>query len=217
MIEIIPSILVKTEKELLEKVLVTESLTGRAHLDIADGLFVSNVTIEGPREIDRLKTSLKFTVHLMVSRPENHLGRWLALAETEKVDQFIFHVEGSPQPLVAINLLKDQNCLAGLALNPSTPLSTIKSLIDEIDFVHFLTVEPGFYGGKFLPEVVSKIVDFHYFYPDKIISVDGGVNPDNASELIKAGASRLVVGSYLWQNENLGRAWQEINESAANH
>ena len=91
MTEIIPSILVKTREELIEKVIAVEPYVDRIHLDIADGIFVPNITISGFEEIEDLDTDLKIGVHLMVSKPENHIVRWL---ETP-ADQFIFHIEAT--------------------------------------------------------------------------------------------------------------------------
>jgi len=196
MIEILPSILVKTKEELEEKVRAIELHCERAHLDIADGIFVPNKTIDGFLELEQIETELLFAVHLMVSKPENHVARWLETV----VDSIIFHTESTQKHIEVINLIKEGDCEVGIALNPSTPHTAISEWVDLVDFVHFMTVEPGFYGGKFVDSVVDKIKDFHYFYPDKPIRVDGAVTPDTASRLIEAGATSLIVGHYLFEN-----------------
>lgn len=202
MVEIIPSILVKTKEEFLEKIRATETITERGHLDIADGIFVPNMTISGFEEMASVETALKIDVHLMVSKPENHISRWLVTP----VESIIFHTEATKKHLEVIATIKEGDRLVGLALNPETPLEAIKPFVDNVDFIHFLTVQPGFYGGKFVEKVVGKMSDFHYFYPDKPISVDGGVTPEIATKLIEAGASKLVVGSYLWQSGDIVKA-----------
>ena len=204
--EIIPSILVKTKEEFLEKVIAIEPYVARAHIDIADGIFVPNMTIDGIEEIEEAETSLQFGVHLMVSKPENHIHRWLQTP----ADRFAFHIEATKKCGEIIGEIKEAEKIAGIALNPKTPISEIEPYIDLLDFVHFMTVEPGFYGSKFIDPVLDKIRDFHYFYPDKPIQVDGAVDPETAPKLINAGVSLLVVGSYIWENHDAGKAIETL-------
>ena len=157
MIEIIPSILVKTREEMIEKITAVEPYVERIHLDIADGIFVPNMTILGLEEMDELDTKLKIGVHLMVSKPENHIGHWV---ETP-ADKFIFHIEATSKAQEVMDAVKEADKSVGIALNPQTPVSKIEPFIDQVDFVHFMTVEPGFYGGKFVDSAVEKIKDFH--------------------------------------------------------
>lgn len=191
---------------MVNKIIAVEPYVERVHLDIADGIFVPNLTIAGPEEVDTLETNLKIGVHLMVSKPENHVARWL---ETS-VDKIIFHIEATQLVQEAINAAKDGDRSIGIALNPKTPVSRIEPYIDQIDFVHFMTVEPGFYGGEFMESVVDKISDFHYFYPDKSIEVDGGVNSETAPKLIAAGAGILVVGSHIFESGDVGKAIENL-------
>lgn len=193
---------------MVNKIIAVEPYVDRVHLDIADGIFVPNMTIAGPEEVETLETGLNISAHLMVSKPENHIARWL---ETT-VDQIIFHVEATKKAQEIINAIKDGEKSIGIALNPKTPVSAIDPFIDQIDFVHFMTVEPGFYGGKSVESVVDKISDFHYYYPDKPIEVDGAVNLDTAPKLITAGASMLVVGSYIFENNDVQTAIEKLKE-----
>ena len=209
MIEIIPSILVKTGEELVEKIMAIEPYAERAHLDIADGIFVPNMTILGLEEVGTLDTGLKIEVHLMVSKPENHIGRWL---ETQ-ADKFIFHIEATTKAQEIIDAVKEADKTVGIALNPGTPVDKIKPFIDQVDLVHFMTVEPGFYGGEFVESVVDKIKDFNYYYPDKPIEVDGGVVPETVPKLAGAGASTLVSGSYVWESKDIAKALEELKHS----
>ena len=209
MVEIIPSILVKTKEEFLNNILAVENLTERVHLDIADGIFVPNMTISGFEEVESIETSLKIEAHLMVSKPENHVIRWL---ETQ-VDSLIFHIEATQKATEVIEKAKEADRRIGVALNPETPISALAAFIDQIDFVHFMTVEPGFYGGQFVESVLDKMSDFHYFYPDKPISVDGGVNLETAPKLIQAGANTLIVGSYIWNSKDVTQAIEEIKKN----
>ena len=208
MSEIIPAILAKTKEELLDKIIIVEPYIKRVHLDIADGIFVPNTTLDGYEEVEEIETSLKIEVHLMVSKPENHIVRWL---ETP-ADKFIFHIEATGKPRVVIDAVRegDGERQVGVALNPATPVSAIEPILELVDFVHFMTVEPGFYGGKFMESVLDKISDFHYFYPDKPIKVDGGITPENAPQLIEAGATMLVVGNYIFKNHDVKEAIQNL-------
>jgi ribulose-phosphate 3-epimerase len=208
MIEIIPSILVKSKEEFLEKVVAIEPYAQYAHIDIADGIFVPNMTIDGIEEIEEVETSLIFGVHLMVSKPENHIHRWLQTP----AEKFIFHIEATKKAAEIIGETKEAEKQIGVALNPKTPVSEIESIVDLVDFVHFMTVEPGFYGGKFQENVIDKITDFHYFYPDKQIYVDGSVNVENISKLINAGVSNLVVGNYIWESGDVGKAIEMLKK-----
>lgn len=205
-IEIIPSILVKTREELVEKIIAVEPYVDSIHLDIADGIFVPNITILGFEETETIETDLKIGVHLMVSKPENHIVRWLKTP----ADEFVFHIEATQKVQEVIDTIKEADKSVGIAINPQTSADGIKPFIDFIDFVHFMTVEPGFYGGEFVESVLDKIADFHYFYPDKPIQVDGGVTPENAPKLIKAGASILVAGSYIWESKNIEIALDQL-------
>jgi len=210
MTEIVPSILVKTREELIEKVIAVEPYVDRIHLDIADGIFVPNITISGFEEIEDLDTDLKIGVHLMVSKPENHIVRWL---ETP-ADQFIFHIEATEKAQEVIDKVKEADKMVGIAINPQTPISAIESFIDQVDLVHFMTVEPGFYGGEFVESVLNKISDFHFYYPDKPIEVDGGVDPETEPKLIKAGVSLLVAGSYIFKSKDHAKAIEKLKEIA---
>ncbi|MBI2669954.1 MAG: ribulose-phosphate 3-epimerase [Candidatus Yanofskybacteria bacterium] len=212
MTEVIPSILVKTKEELLSKILAVETHVERIHLDIADGIFVPNMTMLGFEEVESLDTNLKIGVHLMVSKPENHIVRWL---ETP-ADKFIFHIEATNKAQEVIDAVKEADKTIGIAVNPQTPVNKIGPYIDQVDFVHFMTVEPGFYGGEFVESVVEKIKDFHFYYPDKPIEVDGGVTPETAPKLIEAGASMLVAGSYIWESKDIKAAIQKLQAATDN-
>lgn len=206
MAEIIPSILVKTKEEFLKRAVAIEPYATTAHLDIADGIFVSNMTIDGIEELEELETSLIFGVHLMVSKPENHIHRWLQTP----ADKFVFHIESTKKAGEIINAVKETEKAIGIALNPKTPTKEVEPFVDLVDFVHFMTVEPGFYGSKFEESTVDKIADFHYFYPDKDIEVDGAVSPETLPRLVAAGAKMLVVGSYIWESGDAGKAMENL-------
>ena len=100
--------------------------------------------------------------------------------------------------------------LAGIAINPKTDISALNYVINMADVVHVMTVHPGDYGGKFLPEVASKIVNIRVKRPLLPISVDGGINPENSKILIDAGATVLIVGSYILNDSNPKEAYERF-------
>ncbi|MFH1769484.1 MAG: ribulose-phosphate 3-epimerase [Parcubacteria group bacterium] len=210
--EIIPSILVNTAEEFQEHLAKVESYVDRIHLDITDGIFVPNATIEGYPQLKELETDISIGVHLMVSKPENHVSHWL----DTQADKFIFHIEATSKPEEVINILKENDVMVGVALNPETPADDIEDIIDQIDFVHFMTVEPGFYGSDFVQDVIEKIQDFNYMYPDIPIEVDGGITPVTAPLLAKVGVSMFVSGSYIFTSSDVDKAISNLRSSIEN-
>lgn len=194
----------------MEKIIAVEPYANSVHLDIADGIFVPNITIPGFEETETVETDLKIGVHLMVSKPENHIVRWLRTP----AESFVFHIEATQKAQEVIDTIKEADKSVGIAINPQTPTDRIEPFVDYIDFVHFMTVEPGFYGGEFVESVLDKISDFHYFYPDKPIKVDGGVNPETAPKLVKAGASILIAGSYIWESKDIEMAINQLKAAS---
>lgn len=206
MIEIVPAILTNSSDEFEEMIRSVEPHFSYVHLDIADGVFVPNTTIKGADELERAHTPLKTTVHLMVAGPENIIEQWL---HTE-VEAFILHIESTKQMDKLISDTKDRGKKVGIAINPDTPIEELTPFVDKVDFVNFMTVDPGFYGSEFRPEVLDKIKDFKRRYANVKISVDGGINPITARKAVEAGADILIAGSYFF------RYGQDMNEALEN-
>ncbi|MBI2674164.1 MAG: ribulose-phosphate 3-epimerase [Candidatus Yanofskybacteria bacterium] len=211
MVQIIPAILTNDPDEFERVVQLVEPHTTRAHLDIADGIFVPNETIKGYAEIERETSNLRYDVHLMVKDPLEQLSHW----ETEKADRFIIHAE-SDNVISAINLLRQKKKGVGLALNPGTLVTEAERYMRYVDFVQFMTVNPGFQGTEFLDHVVEKIDDFHKNYPASVIAVDGGISPATAKKVIQAGASVLVSGSLILKSGNVGKRIEELKKIGEN-
>lgn len=209
MIEIIPAILTKDSGEFAEMVKEIEPFSKKIHLDIADGVFVPNKTIDGIEELSNLKNKdIEICAHLMVAKPEEMITNWLKTS----AKGYIFHIEATAQADRLIEILKKNNKKASIALNPSTPSELILPYINQIDCVHFMAVEPGFYGGGFIPAVIDKIAAFHAAYPDVKISVDGGVTPETAPRLAAAGVNILISGSYIFKSADIGEAIKNLQE-----
>jgi len=208
MIEIIPSIISNSFAEFEEKVGMVDKYVDKVQLDIMDGVFVDGKTFDGINESKKINTDCKIDVHLMIAKPENHIIQWLSTP----VDTIYIHWESTNKIQQIINTIRDESDKSiGLVFNPETDYSDFSQFDDQIDFVQFMTVHPGKYGAKFIPEVLNKIADFHFSFPEIAIAVDGGVDNLTAPQIIKAGASLLVSGSYIFNNPDLS-----IEESIEN-
>lgn len=212
MIKIIPSILAKTSEEFERMVRMVEPYVDRVHLDIGDGEFVPTKTISGHEELIKIETKVKFDVHLMVSRPEDQMYFWYVT----KADRFLIHAETDHGHASLIEQIHFNDRKVGMVLNPETQTEKITEIIDNIDFVQFMTVQPGFYGSEFEESVVNKILEFHGQYPNMPIFVDGSVNPETLLRLVAVGATNLVVGSYIINSPDAGKAIEELNKMSNN-
>ena len=173
------------------------------HLDIMDGNFVPNISF-GPRIVESIKskTSLPLEVHLMVEKPENHIKSFINAGG----DIIIVHYETSNHLDRLIQTINEANVKSGIALNPATPLSVIEYLTNKIDVLLLMTVNPGFGGQKFIPEMISKIEKARKIIDNQkksiSLAVDGGINLDNISKVIEAGAEIIVAGQIIFNSEN---------------
>jgi len=153
--------------------------------------------------LDKLDTSLRFEVHLMVNDPIEYVEN---LLKTEKVDKYILHVESKGNLNNAITMIKDAGHEVGLSLNPQTSNEVLAEYLERIDFVQFMTVDPGFYGSPFVEDVLDKMTDFHYVHPHIPIQADGGINEKTAQKVVAAGAIILSAGSYIFKSDDIGEA-----------
>ena len=175
-------------------------ITDLIHLDIMDGHFVPQLTFgeQIAKEIVS-STRIPIDVHLMVSHPEREVPKYFAL----KPHNITFHYEATLFPLRLARTIREQNILAGIALNPSTPVSFLKDVISAFDMVLLMTVEPGYYGQKFLDtnfDRIKELVDLKEKYNNKLlIEVDGGIDNTNSLDLKKSGVNILVSGSFIFK------------------
>ena len=173
------------------------------HLDIMDGNFVPNISF-GPRMVESIKrkTSLPLEVHLMIEKPENHIKSFIDAGG----DIIIVHYETSKHPDRLIQTINEADVKSGIALNPATPLNVIEYLINKIDILLLMTVNPGFGGQKFIPEMIGKIEKARKIIDNQkksiSLGVDGGINLDNISKVINAGAEIIVVGQIVFKSAN---------------
>jgi ribulose-phosphate 3-epimerase len=181
------------------------------HLDIMDGNFVPNISF-GPRIVKSIKskTSLPLEVHLMVEKPENHIKSFIDAGG----DIIIIHYETSKHLDRLIQTINEANVKSGIALNPATPLSVIEYLINKIDILLLMTVNPGFGGQKFIPEMISKIEKARKIIDNQkksvSLAVDGGINLNNISKVTEAGVDIIVVGQIIFKSANPEMTIREI-------
>ena len=165
------------------------------HLDVMDGNFVPNISF-GPVVIKSLRahSNLIFDVHLMIENPDKYVAEFVDAG----ADIICVHVESTKHLNRTIQLIKSYKKKVGVALNPSTSLDTIKYDLDNIDMVLIMTVNPGFGGQKFIPQMLQKIKELRKIAPNIDIQVDGGINDEISKLVIEAGANVLVAGSYVF-------------------
>jgi ribulose-phosphate 3-epimerase len=183
------------------------------HLDVMDGHFVPNLSY-GPMVIEGIRplTKLPFEAHLMISQPERYVDEYIAAG----CQMITFHIEAVPDPLPLIRRIQEAGCLAGLSLNPGTSTSALSASISECDNVLVMSVEPGFGGQAFMPEVLQKVVEIRQrAREDALVSIDGGIGPKTIGESAQAGASLFVVGSAIFDEPDYQVAILELERLSA--
>ncbi|BAT72558.1 ribulose-phosphate 3-epimerase [Thermosulfidibacter takaii ABI70S6] len=204
MIKISPSILSADFWRLGEQIRkVEEGGADYLHIDVMDGHFVPNISIGIPvvKSI-KGKTRLPLDVHIMVDNPEVYAPKFVEAG----ANILTFHVEATPHPNRVIQSIKALGAKAGIVLNPTTPLSTLEYILQDVDIVLLMSVNPGFGGQKFLPFVLKKIEKLREMIDSaklKVeIEVDGGIGPTNIKDVAKAGANVIVAGSSVFSADD---------------
>jgi ribulose-phosphate 3-epimerase len=212
MIKVAPSILSADFAKLGDEVKDVE-LGGAdyIHVDVMDGHFVPNITI-GPLIVEAIRpvTTLPLDVHLMIENPDAYIPQFAKAG----ADIITVHVEACRHLHRTIQLIKEHGVKPGVVLNPSTPVEMIKHIIEDIDMVLLMTVNPGFGGQAFIPNVLPKIREVRQLAdqlnPTLEIEVDGGINAKTAVLVKEAGANVLVAGSFIYNNSNREEAIKAV-------
>jgi len=218
MIKLAPSILSADFTRLGEQIAeVARAGADYIHVDVMDGHFVPNITIGAPVVASiRPVTSLPLDVHLMIEHPERYISEFVQAG----ADIITVHVEASPHLHATIRLIKELGVKAGVSLNPPTPLSAIEEFMPHVDLVLIMSVNPGFGGQSFIPATLPRIANMRKMLDDRKLSaeleVDGGINADNAPDIVKAGANVLVAGNSVFRaKEGISQAIRRLREAAA--
>jgi len=187
------------------------------HVDVMDGHFVPNITIGAPVVASlRPLTDLPLDVHLMIEHPERYISDFVDAG----ADIITVHVEASRHVRSTIEAIKDLGARAGVSVNPPTPLSAVDDFIHHVDLVLVMSVNPGFGGQAFIPESLPRIAEMRKMIdarkPGVELEVDGGINADNAAEIVRAGADVLVAGNSVFRaSDGIKQAMQRLREAVA--
>lgn len=217
MVQIVPSILSADFARLGEEIARVES-TGISmlHVDVMDGHFVPNLTLGPPLvESIRKRSRLKFDCHLMVENPDL-LAPLFIKAGANLVS---VHAEVTRNLDRTLHAIQDEGARAGVVLNPATPIEAIENVLDFVDYVLVMSVNPGFGGQSFIPRSLDKVRRLDHMrqqhrYGYKI-EIDGGVSPANVGEIVRAGCDWLVAGSAVFHSEDAAAAVKDMQQIAA--
>ncbi len=214
MVKIAPSILSADFSRLGEEVTAAEKAGADwIHIDVMDGHFVPNITI-GPLVVApvRKMTGLTLDVHLMIEDPDKYIKSFA----DSGADIITVHEEACVHLHRTIQNIKECGAKAAVSLNPATSLSTIEHVLDDIDMVLIMSVNPGFGGQKFIPGAIGKISELKRIIDERKlnvdIEVDGGVNLDNVAEVDRAGADIVVMGSAFYNSDDYAETVKAVRE-----
>lgn len=169
------------------------------HLDVMDGVFVSNISFGIPViQSLRKHSNMFFDAHLMITEPEKYIEKFIEAG----ADGVTFHIEATDKPIECIELIKKHGKKAAVAINPDTPVNMIKHLLDKVDMVLCMTVFPGYGGQKYIETVNDKVAELRELMgADFNIQVDGGVSADNLKSVLDAGANVIVAGTAVFNDD----------------
>jgi ribulose-phosphate 3-epimerase len=213
-----PSILSADFARLGEQVAAVIDAGARViHVDVMDGHFVPPITI-GPLVLEAIAGQIHDAggladVHLMIERPERHVDEFAKAG----ADSITVHYEATPHVHYALSKVRDAGCRASLAINISTPPDVVAELVDELDMVLCMTINPGWGGQKLVESSYGKLERLARLLPARVpIEVDGGIDPDTAPRCLAAGARVFVAGSYVFGADDPAAAYRQVADSVEN-
>jgi ribulose-phosphate 3-epimerase len=211
-VKVAPSIIAARFTDLQREITEVEKAgADLIHLDVMDGVFVPNITF-GPMIVEAIDevSTIELDAHLMITKPENYLRQFINAG----LDWVSFHHEATAKPDECIKYIQTQKVRAGLAINPPTPFDQIKPFVERLDYLLIMTVNPGFYGQKFIDDVLRKIEEARDWITRRrlhcLIEVDGGINSKNAALVSQAGADIVVAGAGIFKTDNYKKAIEEL-------
>jgi ribulose-phosphate 3-epimerase len=216
MVEILPSILAADFTRLGEQVAAIEAAGCRMiHLDVMDGHFVPNFTI-GPPVIEALRkiTKMTFDVHLMIEDPDRYAPVFIQAG----ANQVLVHQEVCPHLDRTLRMIQSEGALAGVVINPSTPVFMLDEILDVADYILVMSVNPGFGGQRFIPHALEKVRQLARKKRERglhlPIEIDGGITTQNVTDAVNAGVEWVVAGSSIFHTVNPAAAFQEMRQLA---
>lgn len=215
MVKVAPSILAADFANLQSEIeLVERAGADWIHVDVMDGHFVPNITM-GALVVDAIRphTKLPLDVHLMIEQPDQYIESFAKAG----ADIITVHVEACRHLHRTLHYIKSFGLQCGVVLNPHTPISTIEHVLEDVDVVLFMTVNPGFGGQSFIPAVLQKVKALAELKEQRGLSfeieIDGGVNKDTVKDCVAAGATVVVAGSAIYGAADKVQALQQIKEA----
>jgi ribulose-phosphate 3-epimerase len=216
MVEILPSILAADFARLGDQIAVVEKAGARMlHLDVMDGHFVPNLTI-GPPLVESLRkiTRMTFDVHLMIEDPDRYAPKFIQAG----ADQVLVHQEVCRHLDRTLRMIQSEGAKAGVAINPATPVAMLDDVLDVVDYVLVMSVNPGFGGQRFIPNSIEKVKQLTRRKKERglhfPIEIDGGIDKENVASVVSAGVEWVVAGSSIFHSVNPGTAFEEMQAMA---
>jgi ribulose-phosphate 3-epimerase len=203
--KVVPAILAQDIKTLETLVRQSEQFASYVQFDFMDGKFVPSISISCEM-LNGLSMKFCWEAHLMVENPESCF-KVLSEAGAQRV---VFHFEATTSPREVISQARDLALGVGIAINPETPVSAIVSLIPEVDHVLLLSVNPGYYGSKYIPEVLDKVAELRSIDPDIDIGIDGGVKESNITHIASVGIDVICVGSAIFLQSDPAKSYRHL-------
>ncbi len=203
--KIVPAVLTDKPQELEKMIAQAETFCDLVQIDIMDGKFVPSKSVSA-EDLAKIETGLKLEIHIMVDEPT----RYLEPFKKAGAKRIVFHYESKEDPSEVIRSIRALGLEAGIAINPETPAADVEKFFKDIDILLFLSVNPGFYGSKFLPEVCEKAKALKDRKDKPVIAMDGGIKADNILLIRDAGVDIACVGSGIYGKGDAKQNYQDL-------